>query len=786
VNIPNFPMRFVGVYAYLATVANGGLVTSDTGVDIWFTSDMAGSNILPFERVTYVPTTGAVEFFVNLPILYVTDSDDSQDTVCYIWYGESGAPDLSNTAGTWSSDYAAVYHFGDGTAVDLTDSTVNGNDGSNDGCTNTTGLLSDNTSNTTGSGVGGALAVQFSQTVNFGNGASFQDIDGSAGYVAIAIVSVGSNTDNNLTDNRLIFGNEGSDGDGGFCFYQWANGNGNGSGIAYPGLSGAGTSYGSSFNMLNNGVSAYFMLFDPTRSLIVGEGMQQNGVPWGPETTGLGPNYAGPSIDDFVIASNSYTVLNNFYPNIPQASTWFEGTIDELRILNTSANYPYQSIGAVSEYSRVRIECNNLLQTETYPFYVIGDESFVSDLSVSCNNPPGGYVGIFYTHTFLALAGVSPYTFSISAGSLPTGVTLDDSTGIASGTPTTADTYDFTVEVTDSMSDTATVDCSITISTVETLTINCGNPPGGVIGQAYNSAVMAAGGVEPYTFSISAGSLPTGLFLNPSTGAITGTPATTGTFTYTVEVTDSISDTAQVPCQIVVVGFGNVILYEWAPSYLPKREVTLARVTDYTDCGYKGLKWMQGRRIHANTFQGSRNILIQYDGGQTGPSIIVTHPGEQIKPYSWPPFLAHYVRMVPVDIAPADWVLWDDGDWVFTPVPENVQYWVARPTSFGIQGFFHIRDAIFAYAGAGTFTILMDTGETFSFDLPATAAGVENKLYFPVNPLKGKLATLSAVGNPDLQVYVEDIEVRVKQWGSSGPWQIARLIGDQSQVAARI
>jgi hypothetical protein len=59
------------------------------------------------------------------------------------------------------------------------------------------------------------------------------------------------------------------------------------------------------------------------------------------------------------------------------------------------------------------------------------------------------------------------------------------------------------------------------------------------IGVPYNSTVAATGGIPPYTYAIIGGSLPTGLQLNSSTGAITGTPTVLGNFTFTVQVTDS-------------------------------------------------------------------------------------------------------------------------------------------------------------------------------------------------------------------------------------------------------
>ena len=59
------------------------------------------------------------------------------------------------------------------------------------------------------------------------------------------------------------------------------------------------------------------------------------------------------------------------------------------------------------------------------------------------------------------------------------------------------------------------------------------------LGVAYNSAVIASGGTGAYRFAITGGALPAGIALNPATGTISGTPTADGTFSYTVQVTDS-------------------------------------------------------------------------------------------------------------------------------------------------------------------------------------------------------------------------------------------------------
>lgn len=75
----------------------------------------------------------------------------------------------------------------------------------------------------------------------------------------------------------------------------------------------------------------------------------------------------------------------------------------------------------------------------------------------------------------------------------------------------------------------------------------------GVVGQAYSSEITVTGGAPPYTFEVISGVLPDGLSLDPSTGAITGTPTVAGTFNYVVRVTDSDLITGETPgCGIVV------------------------------------------------------------------------------------------------------------------------------------------------------------------------------------------------------------------------------------------
>ena len=157
-----------------------------------------------------------------------------------------------------------------------------------------------------------------------------------------------------------------------------------------------------------------------------------------------------------------------------------------------------------------------------------------------------GSKGTPYSSSLVASGGTAPYRFAIETGGLPPGLILDPNTGAITGTPQSAGTYPYTAVVTDSASGTALsarVNCSITITTpVQPLTLACPCSEGRV-DSAYSSALTASGGTTPYRFSIAAGSLPSGLRLDPATGAVTGIPKKAGTSTFAAKVTDSTAGT---------------------------------------------------------------------------------------------------------------------------------------------------------------------------------------------------------------------------------------------------
>ncbi len=176
----------------------------------------------------------------------------------------------------------------------------------------------------------------------------------------------------------------------------------------------------------------------------------------------------------------------------------------------------------------------------------------VNSLVVATSDLPTATVGAAYSESLSATGGLAPYTWSLAGSSdpLPGGLSLA-SDGEISGTPTTAGTSDFVVEVEDV--DGRSASASLTIITVGSeVAVTTVSLDAGTVGEAYNAALAAAGGVAPYTWAVSVGSLPTGLDPLAADGTISGTPTAAGDFTFKVEVTDALAATADREFTIVV------------------------------------------------------------------------------------------------------------------------------------------------------------------------------------------------------------------------------------------
>jgi sugar lactone lactonase YvrE len=185
------------------------------------------------------------------------------------------------------------------------------------------------------------------------------------------------------------------------------------------------------------------------------------------------------------------------------------------------------------------------------------------------DSPGSATIGSSYSYTFVA-SGIPSPTFAVASGSLPAGLSLNTSTGVLSGTPTTAGVSTFTISATNGGGSVSTGSLSITTGSAPTFTAQ--GPPSATTGVAYSYTFAASGYPSP-TFAVASGSLPAGLSLNTSTGVLSGTPTGSGTFTvsatnsFGTATTSSITINVLTPDQLLV--YAGVVGHSGAPTAGP-------------------------------------------------------------------------------------------------------------------------------------------------------------------------------------------------------------------------
>ncbi len=168
-----------------------------------------------------------------------------------------------------------------------------------------------------------------------------------------------------------------------------------------------------------------------------------------------------------------------------------------------------------------------------------GGGSTVPPLVITTTSVPSVVQGQAFSFTFQASGGTGARTWT-SPDPLPPGVTLS-SGGSLSGTPTVFGGSGFTVQVKDSGSPPQTASTVAVLFVVGILSLNNISFPDANNGIGYESDFFPTGGTQPYSFAVTAGSLPPGMSVSSFggfAGEISGTPGQPGTFNFTVQVSD--------------------------------------------------------------------------------------------------------------------------------------------------------------------------------------------------------------------------------------------------------
>lgn len=177
-------------------------------------------------------------------------------------------------------------------------------------------------------------------------------------------------------------------------------------------------------------------------------------------------------------------------------------------------------------------------------------------LSPSGGTLSSGTVATAYSASVSASEGTAPYSFEVTAGSLPDGLSLS-STGTVSGTPTTAGASNFTITATDSNGATGSASYSLTVTSPDVafaFSPSSGSLPGAMAGEDYSQSITARNGSGSLLYSVTAGSLPPGMVLNISNGTLSGPldDGSEGSYRFTIGVRDGNGSTGSADYSITV------------------------------------------------------------------------------------------------------------------------------------------------------------------------------------------------------------------------------------------
>jgi hypothetical protein len=161
---------------------------------------------------------------------------------------------------------------------------------------------------------------------------------------------------------------------------------------------------------------------------------------------------------------------------------------------------------------------------------------------------PTGEIGFAYNTALTASGGTAPYTWSTVSGTLPAG--LSRTGAVISGTPTTVTSTSVTFRVTDANN--LTNDKTFAIATTAAVVFVGATPFGGKVKVPYSYTFTAQNGVVPYTFTAGqTAQLPPGLTL-ATTGELSGTPTSSGTFAFQAQVIDAVGALATANVSVTI------------------------------------------------------------------------------------------------------------------------------------------------------------------------------------------------------------------------------------------
>jgi len=365
-------------------------------------------------------------------------------------------------------------------------------------------------------------------------------------------------------------------------------------------------------------------------------------------------------------------------------------------------------------------------------------------LQVLTDSLPLAVAGIAYGETIAAYGGAGGFSWQLSAGSLPSGLTLS-ATGTPaaalSGTPSAPGTYNFTANVTDSLGNIASRALSLQVAAPLTIGTTAISPA--VRGEFF-SAPLAASGGNPASLSwnLTAGSLPVGLSIGANGSPYTllqGVPTSAGTATFTLQVTDASLNVAARQLEVRVYEPGTIVTFAGdGATYLPGGPngdgglATLAQFNAPQGLAFdsKGNAYVGERSgYRVRKIDAATHIVTTYAGDGTtgvagGPDSLFPAPSSRLAT------TAKFVGITDLKVDAQDnlWIL--DGDGHALHKVDNQTGFITTVVGTGIQGYAGDNGAASAAQLNGSYAFALAPNgdifiaDTFNYRIRKVSGGV--------------------------------------------------------------
>jgi aldose sugar dehydrogenase len=259
------------------------------------------------------------------------------------------------------------------------------------------------------------------------------------------------------------------------------------------------------------------------------------------DSTSLGASYQ----DDAFVGDINNGNLYHFRPNAARDGFLFSGAGLVDLVADNNAELDETIIGTeFAGITDLKIGPDGRLYVVSFgdgKIYAISSGGALQPLSFGVATLPSAEVDVAYNANLNINGGSPPYNVSLATGVLPPGLNL--LSGSIAGTLTSVKGSRFTLRATDNLGASRTQ--RFRIAAVGAVNIGNQSLPTGRVGRSYSARLVGRSGKKPFTWSLAAGSLPSGLSLDATTGRITGTQLTVGDTNLTFQVTDTLGGIAQ-------------------------------------------------------------------------------------------------------------------------------------------------------------------------------------------------------------------------------------------------